>query len=446
MRIKELAVHNFRNYVSGRADFAPGVNVLSGGNGMGKTNLLEAAMLCCIGRSPRTPRDKDMIRHGESGAHISLKVEKSDGETSVDIYLSDRENKRILINGMPIMRIGELMGAVNCVFFSPDELRIVKDGPEGRRRFLDIDISQMSKTYFYMLSRYNQILSQRNKLLKTAGALLLGAEKKGILRSQSRLSAQDDNNSTLHTPHSTLDIESLRATLPVWNEQLADAGAKIIVSRRRFIEKLKPHAAKAHLSLTDGKEEMLVEYECGVSSAQCTVHSAQEKLGVRSEELGVNDKALKEKNQSFSLLTSHFSLKEAMLAELIRTEKRDLKNGYTGAGPHKDDFSLIIKPVQVSGIKAQGTGIDARVFGSQGQQRTAALALKLAELEIFAEEIGEYPVLLLDDVMSELDKDRQQRLVEHIKNAQTVLTCTHLEIPVAAARHYAVKNGVLHRI
>ena len=272
--------------------------------------------------------------------------------------LSKAENKRIALNGLPISRIGELMGAVNGVFFSPDELKIVKEGPSDRRRFLDTDICQMSKTYFYLLNRYNKVLLQRNRLLKEG------------------------------------DGEALRSTLPVWDEQLASAGAGIIVTRRKFIGKLKPLVKAEHSFLTGGAEDIEVDYE-GLEGADVAAAKAN------------------------------------FLAALSANVKRDIKHGFTGDGPHKDDFAVRLG------------GVDLRAFGSQGQQRTAALSLKLAELEIFAGEIGEYPVLLLDDVLSELDLSRQRQLLERIQKVQTVLTCTHMETPPAGAAIYTVAEGTV---
>jgi len=361
MYVRDIEVKNFRNYTAGAAGFCQGLNVMQGQNAQGKTNLLEAIYLCCIGKSPRVARDKDLIRWGSGGAKITLTVIKREGSVKIEIYFSEKENKRILINGLPIMRIGELMGALNCVFFSPDELKIVKESPSDRRRFMDIDISQMSKTYFYLLNRYNKILSQRNKLLKTG------------------------NESVM------------KETLPVWDIQLVNTGAKIIVSRKRFIEKLRPFVSDEHKYLTGGKEDLEIAYD------------------------GVGGETVTDICKNF-------------INELKAAEKTDLKNGFTSVGPHKDDFSL------------KSGGVDLRVFGSQGQQRTAALALKLAELEIFAGEIGEYPVLLLDDVLSELDLSRQSQLIKRIGRVQTILTCTHLsaDFDIVGKKVFNIKEGRIY--
>ncbi|GHV01098.1 DNA replication and repair protein RecF [Clostridia bacterium] len=358
MVIDTLTVKDFRNYAAQTVRFSTGLNVLAGANAQGKTNLLEAVYLCCVGRSPRTVRDKDLIRRGREEGRVLTEAVKRDGKTAVEVRLSKSENKRIAVNSLPISRIGELMGAINCVFFSPDELKIVKESPSDRRRFLDTDICQMSKTYFYLLNRYNKILTQRNRLLKGG------------------------------------DGGALHSTLPVWDEQLADAGAKIIVTRRKFIDKLKPLVKQEHSFLTGGAEDIDLEYE-GIAGADTAAAKAN------------------------------------FLKALSDNMKRDVKHGFTGEGPHKDDFAVRL------------SGVDLRAFGSQGQQRTAALSLKLAELEIFAGEIGEYPVLLLDDVLSELDLSRQKQLLERIQKVQTILTCTHLELKPPEAVFYAVSEGTV---
>ena len=263
---------------------------------------------------------------------------------------------------MPITRIGELMGVVAAVYFSPDEMRIIKDAPGDRRRFMDIALCRMSKAYFYLLNRYNKILAQRNRLLKSG-------------------KATDD-------------------VLDVWDAQLAAEGAKIVKTRRGYVDRLGEYARDAHLYLSDGKEELKLEYEgfCGEDAAEI------------------------EKN---------------FTAELLRNRERDKVLCFTSCGVQKDDIAVKVD------------GIDVRVFGSQGQQRTAALSLKLSETEMHFAQSGEYPVLLLDDVLSELDTYRRCKLIERSKKYQTVITCTHLPADVSAVLgEYAlfnVKSGAVNR-
>jgi len=340
MHIRSLAVTNFRNYKNQSLTLSDGVNIFSGSNGMGKTNLLEAVYLCSIGKSARTPRDKELIKWEETSAKVKLEVLKSSGDESVEIVLSKTENKRVKINGMPVSRLGELMGVVSTVFFSPTELKIVQGSPSERRSFIDIAVCQISKAYFYLLTRYNKILAQRNRLLKS-GKLT------------------DD-------------------ALEIWDMQLASEGAKVIKTRKGFIKELAPFASQHHEFLSGDKEKADIFYE------------------------GLTGETIEE-------------LKDAFLLALKKDREKDKKNGYTHTGPHKDDLSIKIN------------GIDIRTYGSQGQQRTAALSLKLAELSLNNKTKQEKPVLLLDDVLSELDLTRQKRLMQCIKGYQTLITCTHLE-------------------
>lgn len=359
MYLSRVQLKNFRNYSACDVRLDKGVNVIFGDNAQGKTNLIEAIFFSCVGRSPRTSKDKELIKWNEDAAYIKLFAAKDCGNTEIETYLTHTENKRISVNGMPIARIGELMGTISVVFFSPDELKIVKDGPSDRRKFMDIDLSQMSRAYFYDLAKYNRILSQRNKLLKSGAA----------------------KEDTLH----------------VWDLQLSECGARIAVARKSFIDKLKPHAKSIHEFLTEGKETLFVEYD-----------------GIAGEDIK--------------------DVEAILLKDLEAGRERDLRLCYTTAGVHKDDITLKI-----------GT-TDIRTYGSQGQQRTAALSLKLAELEIFRSEIGEPPILILDDVLSELDKSRQQKLLEKAQGLQTIITCTHLEVEPGEATCFKVENGIIQKI
>ena len=223
MTVKRAELNDYRNYAHTRVDFCGGINVLCGDNAQGKTNLLEAIYFCGVGRSPRTPRDKELIKKGCDRGRIFLTQEDRGGENTVEILLDRTQNKRVAVNGMPILRMGELMGVVAAVYFSPDEMRIIKDAPGDRRRFTDIALCRMSRPYFYLLGRYNKVLLQRNRLLKSG-------------------KATDD-------------------VLDVWDAQLVTEGAKVTKTRRRYIERLNAHAREAHAFLTDGKEELLLRYE-----------------------------------------------------------------------------------------------------------------------------------------------------------------------------------------
>mgnify|MGYP002557079018 FL=1 len=341
MRIKSLRLKNFRNYADEEFAFDGGLNVLYGRNAQGKTNCAEAVFYLCTGVSPRAKKDRQMIRAGEECARIAARAESRFGEVllEADIY----ENKReIRINGGRIARNADLLGNINGVFFSPGELRLVQDGPEERRRFLNVSISQMSKNYYTALVRYNKILEQRNKLLKER------------------------------------DVSLIFETLPVWDAQLCRYAAEIVERREEYVAQLAPLAAEKHAFLTDGTEKLEIH--------------ADRHYGEGREEIAAR-----------------------LAREFENNYEKDVRLGFTSCGPHRDDLKILIG------------GEDARVYGSQGQARTAALAIKLAEVEIFRALSGEYPVLILDDVMSELDLPRRRKLLEQIGGVQTILTCTHTE-------------------
>ena len=341
MHIKNLSLKNFRNYALENFAFSEGLNVLYGRNAQGKTNCAEAVFYLCTGVSPRARRDKQLIKHGESSAEISALACGRYGDVNIaaTIYENGRE---VRVNGNKIARNADLLGNIFSVFFSTTELRLIQDGPDERRRFLNISISQLSKSYYTALLRYNKILEQRNNLLKDR------------------------------------DTGLVYDTLPVWDEQLAKYAAVVVRHRADFLERLAPLAEEEHARLTDGAE----------------------KLEVRPEKRYIGDDE---------------ELKETIFSELSRNYDRDIRLGYTTTGPHRDDIDFIIN------------GQDAKHYASQGQTRTAALAVKLAEMEIFRQLSGEYHVLILDDVMSELDLPRRKKLVLRAQGMQTILTCTHAE-------------------
>ncbi len=341
MRIKKLFLKNFRNYADEEFAFADGVNVLYGKNAQGKTNCAEAVFYLCAGVSPRARKDKQMIRAGEESAYIRAEAQTRFGSVTVEAEIF--ENKReIRVNGSKIAKNADLMGNINGVFFSPSELRLVQDGPEERRRFLNVSISQMSKSYYTALVRYNKILEQRNALLKNR------------------------------------DVSLIFETLPVWDVQLCRYAAELIERRAEYVSMLSPFAREKHAFLTDGAETLEI--------------SADRHYG--------GDRA---------------EIERRLLSEFEANYEKDVKLGFTTVGPHRDDLKILIN------------GTEARVYGSQGQARTAALAVKLAEVEIFQKTAGESPVLILDDVMSELDLARRRKLLAEIEGIQTILTCTHTE-------------------
>ena len=343
MFVSELKLLNFRNYGEQKLKLSPSINLIVGKNGQGKTNMLEAIYYSAIGKSPKTSRDSDLINWSKDRASFCVVVSKKSGTKTIETIFLRQSKKTIRVNGVSLLKIGDLLGNVNVVFFSPDELKLVKDAPGDRRKFLDTDISQLNKNYFYNLTKYNKILDERNRLLK-------------------------NYNGT----------QTLEQTLPIWDSQLAETGSKIVFERIKFLNKLKSISKEAHNYLTNHKEELELEY-AGI-------------LGETEDEI-----------------------KQKFLQELKQVKEKDLKLGYTNVGPHRDDIKLVVN------------GVDIRSFGSQGQQRTVALSMKLAELEIFKEEVYEYPILLLDDVLSELDQDRQQRLLNYCKKMQTIITTTQYD-------------------
>jgi len=343
MIVRSIELRNFRNYDNQLIKFGSNINVLIGKNAQGKTNILEGVFMCAIGKSPRTNKEKEMIKWESDFSKITVEVEKSDGQKKIELFIFKDQNKTIKINGIPIKKMGELMGNLNAIYFSPDELKLVKESPDQRRKFMDIDLCQFDKNYFYNLNKYNQILNQRNKLLKT-----------------------------------TKSEKVLKDTIYIWNEQLATIGAKLIIDRIKLIEKLKVYCNNAQQYLTSKKEKLDLSY-VGMTGS--------------SEE----------------------EIKEKLMAGYDSSLEKDMSVGYTTVGPHRDDIKITVND------------IDIRHFGSQGQQRTVALSLKLGELDLFKERLGEYPVLLLDDVLSELDYDRQTKLLDKVRNIQTIITCTDFD-------------------
>ena len=345
MNILRLELNYFRNYIAQKVELSPNVNIFSGDNAQGKTNLLEAVYFMSLGKSMRTPRDKELIMWDHKRGRVKAEISKKAGVKTVEIVLDAETNKRVAVNGMPITRIGELMGVITTVLFSPDEIDIIKDTPQKRRRFMDIALCQLSKSYFYCLSDYNKILAQRNKLLKKSAPA---------------------------------------GAVEVWDMQLIARCAKITRTRREFVHRLEKYAAESHLFLTDGRENLQIKYE------------------------GTTGDDEKEIKQNFSR-----RLKDCM--------EIDYKHGYTHCGPQTDDLVVMLD------------GTDVRKFGSQGQQRSCALSLKLAEMKLYRDEQGEYTVLLLDDVFSELDRARACRLAEAVAGFQTIITCTHLPPEIISA-------------
>lgn len=337
MIIKSIKLSNFRNYKEMEINFDDGINILYGKNAQGKTNILESAYLCATTKSHKGSKDKEMIRFGSEEAHIRTVVEKKSKTFQIDLHLRSIGSKGVAINKMPIKRAVDLFGILNIVFFSPEDLNIIKNGPAERRRFIDAELCQLDKVYLSDLAKYNKILNQRNHLLK-------------------EINFRPD----------------LKETLPVWEEQLVTYGKKIIERRAMFINDLNEIIVNIHSNITGGKEHIVMKYEPSTEA-------------------------------------------EAFESKLANAREKDYRFCSTSVGPHRDDMLFEVD------------GIDIRKFGSQGQQRTAALSLKLSEIEFVKNTIHDHPILLLDDVLSELDSDRQNYLLNSIHDIQTIITCTGLD-------------------
>jgi len=340
MYFKRIELKNFRNYEEETVEFHNRVNIITGKNAQGKTNLLESLYIMSLGKSFRTNRDAEMIGFDKDFCRAKSTSLKNGRDLEVEIIIS-REGKTSKINGLKTSKNIDLLENVYTVVFSPEDMKIVKDEPEKRRRFIDRELCLLKPLYYRNLGRYKKILQQRNSLLK----------------------------------QQTVDEDVIDA----WDEGLAEYGAKIIQERKRFIEKLRSISREISMAITDGKEALEITYE---ACAECR--------------------------------DSYEEQKEYLKEKLKRNLKADLLRKSTSFGPHKDDLGLHVD------------GVDIRHFGSQGQQRTAALSLKLAEIRLIKEETGISPVLLLDDVLSELDTDRQNYLIHSLEEVQLFITATEL--------------------
>ena len=359
MHIQRVVLRNFRNIAAVDLMLAEGINILYGENAQGKTNFLESIYFCATGRSHRASRFRDLIMLSEKEAAIRVVTQSQSGnidEIRMDI---NQSGKFSTVNGLPMRKLGELYGRLSVVVFSPEDPSLVKAGPSGRRRFLDMELCQLYPAYYHDLRMYHKVLQQRNNLLREINY-----------------------------------NDSLRDTLDVWDEQLVEYGNRIMQARRGFVERLGRVAAENQRDITGGREGLEISYDNDVDESD-------------------------------------------FLGGLQRKRGADIARGVTSLGIHRDDVLFNIN------------GEDGRNFASQGQQRTAVLAVKLAEIEIVREEKGYPPVLLLDDVLSELDKGRQNYLLHSIDGLQAIITSTGAEnagggyLRKDGARVFSVENGVI---
>ena len=333
MWISKIKLNNFRNYENQEIELSEGINLFYGENAQGKTNIIESIFLCSVGRSFRTRKDQELIKFNEEKSFVEIDFNKSDRDGKIKIEIGNKKN--ISVNGIKIKRLSELLGNINVVIFTPDDIDILKGGPQKRRRFLDVMISQLKPNYMHILNLYLKTLEQRNNYLR-----------------QIKFENKQEN------------------MLDIWDEKLADYGIKIYEYRNEFINKIKNKIENIHSKITNNKEKIEIKY------------------------------------------ISNCNDREEYLKILKARRKLDIIKGYTTKGTHRDDFTVYVNNNPVN------------IYGSQGQHRTAILSLKLSELNVVYDEIGEYPILLLDDFMSELDEKRKINFLENIKNAQVIITCT----------------------
>ena len=357
MKLKNLTLKNFRNYKEENIEFSEGINIFFGENAQGKTNILEALYLFSSSKSHRGVKDKDLIMFNENESNIEINFNSQGREQKAKYSIYSDKNKKLFVNDIENKKLKALFGIFTTVIFSPEDLNLIKEGPEERRRFMDTDISQLKPEYYNILKDYKKVMFSKNNLLKSE----------------------------------SVDFN----LLDVYNEKLSFLAAKITIHRIRFIERINSLTTKALFYISEKKENVNLIYEPGFSG-----------------EFEVNVKKIK---------------------EVIKKElEEEIKKGVCLIGPHRDDVSFYLN------------GKDAKLFCSQGQQRSIVLSLKLAEYEFMKEVTGEPPLLLLDDILSELDIKRQGKLINFIRDNQTVITCTDKDLygkikyPV---KSYNVKDG-----
>lgn len=339
MFIKRLQMLNYRNYNVLDINLGPHVNVFMGDNAQGKTNILEGIYYCAFARSHRTSKDRELINWNADNALLSVMVGRERLDKRIDISILKDGKKAIQINKIKIKKIGELFGNFNVVMFSPEDLKIIKDSPGVRRKFIDMELCQLNPKYYYNLVQYNKVLNVRNSILRNRNI--------------------------------NKDI------LDVYDMQLVEFGYNIIIDRLEYIQKLNKYSAKIHSEITSGKEKIEFKYTSTIKDLE--------------------------------------NIKENFYSLLEKNRVRDCERGITSVGPHRDDFTVLIND------------IDTKSYGSQGQQRTAVLTIKFSSLKIIKELTGEHPVLLLDDVLSELDFSRKRYILSTIGDIQTIITCTGIE-------------------
>ena len=360
MIVKNISLNNFRNYENEKLDFHDKLNIIYGNNAQGKTNILEAIYMFSLGKSNRASKDYEMIKFGEDSAEISMNFISKENNTFGEIKLEKSKKKKIFINEIPISKNSELVGRFNVVFFGPEYLSLIREGPKKRRKNVDVMISQLRPGYVAALSDFKRLIEQKNNLLK------------------------EDH----------ID----KVFLDVLNEKIIDLSAYIIKIRYEYIKKIEKIAQKIQLDISEDKEKLEMSY------ISCN--------------LNIDEKLVKD-------------IKRILIEKSKDVFEREIRYRESILGPHRDDIEFKINEK------------DLKLFGSQGQQKTAVLVQKIAEVELFYEEIGEYPVLLLDDIMSELDSIRQDYVINKLKNMQIFITCTDREkfINMESGKFFKIEKG-----
>ena len=355
MYIKEINMENFRNYNSQKIYLNEKTNIFFGDNAQGKTNILEAIFITSLGKSFRTNKEKELIKDNNEFSKIEIKFLKNNRVEKINLEISDK--KKFFINDIPVKKISEIIGKINIVLFTPEDIEILRHESLRRRKFLNIMISQLRPMYIHLLTQYNKSLEQRNNYLKQI---------------------KYENKSKTY--------------LEVWDEQLVKTGLKIYEYRKEFIEKINEKINDIHLKTTENKEKIEIKYKTNIN-------------------------------------------KENYREKLYNNQEIDIQKGFTNIGIHRDDFEIYIN------------GKNIAVYGSQGQQRSSIISLKLAEAEVVYDEIEEYPILLLDDFMSELDKKRINGFIKNIKNNQVLITCTEkINIDNMVYNLFRVTNANVEKI
>ena len=348
MYIENLKLKNYRNFKNLNIKFDKNINIIYGNNAEGKTNILESIYFSATLKSHKNSKDNEIINFDEKETFINLNLYKKNKERIIDINLKKNKSKAVAIDKIKIDKLSDYIGFINVIFFAPEDLNIIREGPKIRRKYIDFVILQIDKIYIYNVNNYNKVLENRNTLLKEINFTKDNEKKKELLY-----------------------------TLDTWDIELVKYGKEIIKKRKENIDYIKDIIKEKHKIISNNEEEVEVFYECDIDE-------------------------------------------NSFLDKLKSERDKDIKYLYTSVGPHKDDLKFIIK-------NNNDEEIDIRKFGSQGQKKTLAISLKLAEIEVIKKNKFITPILLLDDVFSELDEKRQKLLIDNIKDVQTIITCTGIK-------------------